>query len=283
MTNNRKVLPRRGVELFQHLESGGKSIFTRSDAEDILGLKPNYLNKFLHELESMGWVRRLEREKYLIIPLSAGESGHWSEHPFLIASYLVKPYAIAYWSALNHWHLTEQIVNTTFILTTSRKFASEKQIMGHAYKFVKVHEKKFFGLKTQWIENNKILVTDIEKTIVDCLDHPQYCGGIVEVAKAIKTGLIEKKISSEKILEYAEKLGNKAVYKRLGFILEVLNNQKEYLFDSINLNTGHIRQECKLRMSKGYSKLDPSTPKKGKHNSKWNIIENVGRNELMVD
>jgi len=272
MDNNRRILPAHAVTLFQSIQSEGKSIFTRRDAMEILKVKSNYLNNILSSLEGMGWIKRLEREKYLIIPLEAGKIGSWSEHPYIIASHLVEPYCIAYWSALNHWDYTEQLLNTTFVLTTRRKFETTKQVLGQTYKFIRVTEKKFFGLTKIWVENNRINITDREKTIVDCLDHPEYCGGIVESAKAVKIGLTEEQVSANKLLEYANRLGNKTVFKRLG-----------YLVESLNLNLPSLEAECLRRISRGYSKLDPSLHKKGRHISKWNILENVSVSEFRVD
>lgn len=272
MDNNRRTLPSKAVILFQRLQSKGRTIFTRKEAEEILRVKTSYLNNLLYSLENMGWVKRLERGKYLIIPLAAGEAGAWSEHPYIIASYLVEPYHIAYWSALSHWDYTEQLINTTFIQTTKRKFVTEKQILGQTYKFIRVPEKKFFGATNVWIENKKINLTDREKTLVDCLDHPEYCGGIVEAAKAVKTALGEKQVSVGRLLDYANRLGNKTVFKRLGYLVETLY-----------LNLPELEKECLNSISKGYSKLDPSAPRKGRYARKWNIIENVSRNEFMVD
>ena len=272
MKNNRRILPAQAVALFQSIQSEGKTTFTRKEAMSILNIKASYLNNLLSGLEDKAWIKRLERGKYLIIPIEAGKTGSWSEHPYIIASCLVEPCAIAYWSALSHWDYTEQLINTTFVLTTQRKFETTKQILGQTYKFICVPEKKFFGVTQIWIGNKKINITDREKTLVDCLDHPEYCGGIVESAKAVKTGLSEKQVSIDKLLEYARRIGNRTVYKRLGYLLE-----------SLNLNLPDLEAECLKNISKGYSKLDPSYPKKGRYISKWHIIENVGKSELMVD
>lgn len=39
-------------------------------------------------------------------------------HSFVIASMLVRPHYIGFWSALNHHGLTDQIPRTTFVATT---------------------------------------------------------------------------------------------------------------------------------------------------------------------
>ncbi|MCI0877199.1 MAG: type IV toxin-antitoxin system AbiEi family antitoxin domain-containing protein, partial [Chloroflexi bacterium] len=41
--------------------------------------------KALSRLESKGWLMRLERGLYLIVPLEAGPEGMWAENPLAIA------------------------------------------------------------------------------------------------------------------------------------------------------------------------------------------------------
>jgi hypothetical protein len=64
------------------------------------------------------------------------------------------------------------------------------------------------------------MVTDMEKTIIDGLDLPQYVGGVVEIAKALST--TRTQLNESKLRRYAGKIGNSAVAKRLGFLLEIL-------------------------------------------------------------
>lgn len=64
------------------------------------------------------------------------------------------------------------------------------------------------------------MVTDREKTIIDGLDLPQYAGGIGEIAKALSTAWTQ--LDESKLRKYAVKIGNSAVAKRLGFLMETL-------------------------------------------------------------
>ena len=63
----------------------------------------------------------------------------------------------------------------------------------------------------------------------------------------------------EKLIAYAEKNGNKTVFKRLGFLIERI---KPDLYDLIT--------KCKERISKGYSQLDPSLKEK-RINTRWRL------------
>ena len=243
------------IKWLENLAKKGK-IFTIEDFIQDSKLPRSLCWVILSRLEKKGWIERIEKGKYMIIPLGA-EKGKYALHEFLIASMLISPYTIAYWSALNHYGLTEQIPTTVFIQTTSRKKKQKLNIFGVDYQIVRVSEKKFFGLKKEWIEENCIYITNKEKTIVDCLDKPQYCGGIIEVAKALKS----RDYDIEKLSEYAKKIGNSGVIRRLGYLTDVL---------SIDIKLPEIK-------TRNYLYLDPTMPKNGKKNAKWRLIINLDK------
>ena len=101
-------------------------MFTINDIANEFNIQRNVLWVMLSRLEKEGWIKRIERGKYLIIPLGR-EKDKYTINEFLIGSLLVDPYAIAYWSAMNHYGSTEQIPNTVFIETTSRKDIQERK------------------------------------------------------------------------------------------------------------------------------------------------------------
>jgi predicted transcriptional regulator of viral defense system len=72
------------------------------------------------------------------------------------------------------------------------------------------------------------------------------------------------KVLDEKDLrEYAAKIGNSAVAKRLGFIMETLG-----LGDVEALRT-------EIPRAPGFSPLDPTMPKRGKYNRRWGLLINA--------
>jgi predicted transcriptional regulator of viral defense system len=176
-------------------------------------------------------------------------------HEYIIGSSLATPNAVAYWSALSFYGLTEQIPFTTFIQTTVRKKKQTQEIFGLRYKIIKIKKEKFFGLKEISIYNKFINITDKEKTIVDCLDKPQYCGGIVEVAKAIKSREYDK----DKLVEYTKKINNTGVIRRLGYLCDYLD---------IDIKLPKIN-------TRNYLYLDPTMTHKGKPHPKWKLKINL--------
>ncbi|OPY42942.1 MAG: hypothetical protein A4E41_00055 [Methanoregulaceae archaeon PtaU1.Bin066] len=231
-----------------------KQIFTTNDLYEKTKRNKEVLNVVLSRLENKGYIEKIQKGKYLIIPLNS-EKGKYTLHEFIIGSSIVTPSAISYWSALNYHGLTEQIPSTVFIQTTKRKNKQIVEIFGIKYQIVRVKEEKFFGQKKEWIEDIPIMITDKEKTIIDCLDMPQYSGGIIEVAKAIKYNSLDYELISD----YAQKIGNIAVIRRLGYFFDLMDMQ----------------HNLPLPKSKKYLRLDPTMPISGNNNPKWKLIINI--------
>ena len=141
--------------------------------------------------------------------------------------------------------LQEQTPFTVFVATILR--ISNINIHGVDYKFVTINKTKLFGTKSQMIVRQKIVISEKEKTIVDALDHPEYCGGIEEVAKCLWNAKDDADISFEKILKYAKKIQNSTVIKRLGYLIDVLE---------IDVPSNLYKQMHDM-IGSGYSWLDP--------------------------
>jgi len=236
-----------------------KQVFTIDEAEKVFDVERGSLRVILSRMEDDGLVERLERGKYLVIPLSARKGGY-TLNEFVIGSELVEPYAISYWSALNYHGLTEQIPNTVFVQTTSRKKKRDLNVFGVRYLIIKISESKFFGVEKVWIDNVSINITDKEKTIVDCLDRPEYCGGVIEVAKALNNEVYDY----DRLSRYAVNMKNSGVIRRLGFLCDYLGIP--IVLPAIN--------------SRNYLYLDPTMPKKGVTDRKWRLKVNISLGEL---
>ena len=252
-------LSKRGSLLLSTLARDNKNIFRIEEAEKILREKTKKVMSYLIQKK---WVLPLKRGLYAIVPLDIGIKGSedFLVHDFVIASHLVKPYFIGFWLALNYHGLSDQIPKSVFIAT--KKAKKPLGILGTEFVFIKLTENKFIGIEKIEMEGQKINISNINKTIADCLDHPEHSGGIEEVARAIYFS--HKELDLNKIKEYALKMKNITILKRLGYILE-----KEGLLEEYK----DIFKEIKL--TKGYSKFDTISRKKGKYNEKWKLQVNA--------
>lgn len=231
-----------------------------------LGCSYTYAKDLVKTLARKKWIINLRRGTYLIVPLSAGVEAKYTEHEFVIGSHLVSPYYIAYWSALNFYNFTEQTPFTVFIATTKR--AKSRTVLDVKYSFITLNKKKFFGFSSTAVGPDRVNISDKEKTLADALDHPEYCGGIAEVAKCLWNA--RDSVSPEKIVSYAERMGNSAITKRLGYLSESLN---------FGLKEGMVAR-MRESISSGISILDPTMPRRGSYHTRWNLFVNVSKDSL---
>jgi len=236
-----------------------KMVFTKEEAEDLLGIKKSSVMKTLSRLERSGWIQRIERGKYMVIPLGE-KKGKYTLNEYLLASILSPTGSIAYWSALNHHGLTEQIPNTVFVQSTRRRNDPYPEVFGVRYHFVTIKETRFFGNEEIIIGEDPVTITTPEKTLIDCLDSPQYCGGIVEVAKGIRS----KDFDEELLKDHAMRFGSLAVIRRLGYLCDLYG---------INIDLPPVKQ-------RNYVLLDPTMDQGGPINGRWRIKLNVELGEL---
>jgi predicted transcriptional regulator of viral defense system len=96
----RKGLGNLGAMLLSRLSAAGKNVFNSKEASFITGKKHN-TKKLLYDLTNNNWIKRIERGKYVILPLESGWKVEFGTHPFLIARKLVAPYYVSFLSALN--------------------------------------------------------------------------------------------------------------------------------------------------------------------------------------
>jgi predicted transcriptional regulator of viral defense system len=236
--------------LLTDLAGKGKDIFSTRDAYRILGTsRPT--RETLERLVRKGWLERIEKGKYLIVPLEAGRERVWTEDAFVLAGHLVSPGMIAYWTAMSHWNLTDQVPRITYVQTPARKENRTPVVLGMRFRIVRVKEGKFFGGHALRVGETTVYVTDLEKTLIDCLDRPELSGGVAQVAVALREA--EGEMDWGRTTEYLRRFGSGAVVKRLGFLVE-----------SIELSRPpgpEVLSEWQSLLTAGISRLDPSSPR----------------------
>lgn len=231
-------------------------IFTLQDLKHLAAGQFEDVNELVENLVHKRILSRIERGKYC-------RSNFRDEK--VIGTRLVEDGAVAYWSALNLHGLTEQFPNSVFIQTT--KVKPQKEIFGVSYQFVKIAPGKRTGITKEGFGNHSYHITDIEKTIVDCFDLPQYSGGYAELIRAFANA----KISSEKMIGYCRTVNNQAATKRMGYLAELLN--KKGMKSFIRFAKSQVKQ--------AYNPLDPLSADKGKFNAEWRLMLNITETEIL--
>lgn len=206
-----------------------------------------------------GWLKRVKRGFYISIPIESSPDKLAIENPWVIVSKIFGQGYIGGFSAIKHWDLSEQIFETITYFTTKKIKEREPRYSGLKIHLKTISEDKIFGTKTVWIDSSKILVSDPTKTIVDMLDDP-FMGGGMRVISDFFSNYIESDYKNFDLLfEYAKKMKNNTIFKRLGYLMETLNLDKPKFLERI-----------KNEISKGYSKFDP-TSENTKIIRRWNL------------
>lgn len=262
-----KVSKSISLTLLRRLSANNLNIFTITDAQNITKTNPTATRMLLSDLVKRQSLIRLTPGYYLIVPLSAGEKAEFTENWYVVAKHLIAPdsYYLSYYSALDIHEMTTQPLMAIYITTPKRR--KVKEVLGATFRFVYADPSKFWGVEEIWVKpTDKVKVSDLERTIVDCLDNPKLCGGISELAK----GLWKKRneIDYNKLVKYVDRFGSKAVAKRLGYLIDLY---------SIGDNA---TDKLRKFVTSTFVLLDPSLPTKGKHQSLWRVRVNIDPEEL---
>jgi predicted transcriptional regulator of viral defense system len=266
--SNLKTLGPRAAQLVVELNERRQAIFSLADVTGITGLSLPSARSLVAKAEARGIVTRLKPGLYNLVPFQHGRDTSHVSDPYLIAKTLVgvAPYFISHGSALE---LHRMVTQPQLAITVScAKRLRPQHIHGYEFRFVQVQPKDFFGLTELWITpEEQIIVSDPERTIIDGLDHPQYVGGIAEVAK----GLWMKRdtLQVQRLIDYALRFDVGAVIRRLGYLLEFYA-----LADPAAL------EPLRARLTPTYQRLDPLFPNEGRMLARWRVRLNIEPDEL---
>ena len=226
---------------------GTKGAVSVGEAASILGVSRVAAAKLLSRWASKGWLSRVRRGLYVTVPLESRTADIALEDPWLIADRLYAPCYIGGWSAAEYWDLTEQIFRTIVVMTTQKPRDRSPVIKGTGFLLRTVQERSMFGLKPVWRGQVKVSVADPSRTILDILNDPLLGGGLRSVVDFLTNYLKSDKSDLDLLIGYAARLGNGAVFKRMGFLLERLVPEEK-----------DIIEVCRESMTTGNAKLDPS-------------------------
>lgn len=258
-----KGLGARERNVLRILVAKGGATVSADDVIERLGVSRPYANLVLSRLKKKGWLQRLRRGVYSIVPLHSVSGQPVLEEPMVIAMSLFAPCYISGWSAAEHWDLTEQISNSV-VVYTSRRQRKNIQSIGRVTYRTRYTNETLTGVTTFWSESNVVRIADPHRLIVDILQSPDLGGGGRQTLDIVKTYWRSERADADTLLEYAQRLGNGALFKRLGFSAEYFGAPTEEWV-----------LECRARLTSGIAQLDPSGSKRGRIVSRWQLQVNT--------
>lgn len=221
-------------EAYEKLEKNGLLIFKIKDLCLLLNISRTKAYNIVKALKRKRIIKKAGKNFFTLKGVSEFVTGQSINYP----SYL------SFWSALNYYGFSDHMPKKIFFATT--KYTKEI----NNFKYVTLSKKKFFG----YTRIGSMAIAEKEKAIIDSLLLPKYSGGTKEIFRALQTGL--KQLDVEKLIRYAFKVENKAILRRLGFLLEEIGYKKGL-------------EKIRKGIGKGYELLDPGLERKNNFNNKW--------------
>jgi predicted transcriptional regulator of viral defense system len=239
--------------------SSSKEGITSVIVAKALNVNKQEAGRLLARWSKAGWLRRIKRGFYISVPVEFGPNQLAIENPWVVVSEIFSPGYIGGFSAIKHWDLSEQIFETIVFFTTKKVHDREPKYSGLKIRLKSISEAKLFGTKTIWINSSKITVSDPSKTIVDILDEPYIVGGMTIVRDFFQSYLDSEHKNLPLMIDYVARMKNDTIFKRLGFLMEMLAPGEKALLE-----------EIKSKISSGYSKFDPSV-ENSRILKRWNL------------
>jgi len=269
-TEKPKTLGSRSGRLLAELHERGKTIFSYDDIEAATGLRPKSARSLVLRMVEGGVAARLKPGLFILVPFELGRDREYLGNPYVVARELAgtQDYYVSHVSAMTLHQMVTQ--PQLIIYASTPKFLRPRTVLGTEFRFVRCRPKDLFGIMDHWVAKTEtVRVSDIERTVIDGLKQPEYCGGISDVAKGL--WMRKESIDTARLVDYAFKLAVGAVLRRLGFLLE--------LFE---LGAAKEPERLREKLTATHALLDPSLPPEGRYDGRWRIRLNISPEEILA-
>jgi predicted transcriptional regulator of viral defense system len=263
-----KTLGPQAANLVTVLHERGRVVFRLEDVRDITHLSETSARSFIRKLVDRGVAARIKPGLYVLVPFELGRDRHYAGNPFVVAREMMhgEDYYLSHASAMEIHDMTTQ--PQLVIVVSAPQPRRSVTALGVEYRFVRAQRKHLFGLIEHWAtKQEKVCVSDLERTIIDGLKQPEHCGGLTEVAKGL--WMRRQDVIVGRLIQYARRIDVGAVVRRLGFLLE-----------TYEIGSAPALDRLRSGLTETYVRLDPVLPAEGKRLRRWRLQLNVDPEEL---
>jgi predicted transcriptional regulator of viral defense system len=260
----------REQELYFALLNKGQWVLSTQDAMRVVGIREGHAWKVLHSLHRKGALARAAKGLYVITPPDALHARHRNVgDPFRLIDQLLRalnlPYYVGYMSAAFLHGAAHQL---PFHLEVATPHPRRPVRLGSArVVFHKLPPAHMFGTVRVRQSGQYLTVSDAEKTLLDCADRLDLCGGIEGLAQIAWE--LARRGNAQKLHDHAGAFGSPAVAQRLGYVLARIQ-----ALDSTRVPAG-LAEALKDFVGAARYPLDPSLEHVGETDSKWKVQVNV--------
>jgi predicted transcriptional regulator of viral defense system len=243
----------------------------RPEIIKLLGVSAKAADNVIESLRRKGWLERASWGEYLVIPPEEGPDALGETNLLALASRIADPYYIGYGSAAAYYGLTTQHRRVIFVVTSVR--VRERQVGEGRVRVVNPKPGKFFGFAPVDVFGFKVMMSDREKTAIDCIDRPALAGAVAEAVSILAAA--SRRFDWPKVAEYLERMDSTALVRRFGWVM-----------DHVKADMPADIRERLLRFAARGSRTwmgpNPTTKVRGAigYDKTWRLFVNVPRDEL---
>jgi predicted transcriptional regulator of viral defense system len=247
----------------------GIQILDIQDVQGLVTISRGHAMKLLADMARKGALSRVGRGRYVVIPADVlyGRQTFVAD-PFQVVDQLLRQvgvteYYVAYQSAALVYGAADQLPQALLVALPGQH---RPIALGRAeILFIQVQRAKFFGGREMRYHDAILRISDREKTLLDCLDRFDLCGGMDEVVHTI--GALWSEVDTARLLTYVPSMRNQAVVHRLGYILETLSTPRPASAALLDSLAGLI--------GPWVYPLDPHGPADGPTHARWRVRANL--------
>jgi predicted transcriptional regulator of viral defense system len=187
---------------------------TRAEIVRLLDGSVKAADNVIESLRRKGWLERATWGEYLLVPPEQGPDALGDSNLLARASRIADPYYIGFGTA--RYGLTTQHRSVIFVVTPVR--LRPREVGESRVRIVNLSDNKFFGFEPVEVLAYKVMISDREKTAIDCIDRPALAGGVGEVATILASG--SRRFDWNKAAGYLERINSGALARRLGWLVD---------------------------------------------------------------
>ena len=264
----RSLSPQESRVVLSMAENGRKEI-VRKEIIDMLGVSPQAADHVIRSLRRKGWLERASWGRYLLIPPEMGPDALGESNVLALASQIAEPYYFGYATAAAHYGFTTQRRQVIRLVTPVR--TRHRHVLDTEVHIVNPVPRKFFGFGPIDVLGHTVMMSDREKTVIDCIDRPDLAGGEGEAAIILATAC--RRIDWHKATRYLKRMSSKTLTRRFGWLAE---RAGATIPEDVR---AHLQE---IGRGAGKAFFGPRSPKPGAigYQDSWQLTANVASHEL---
>ena len=211
----RSLSPQESLVVLSLVEHGSTEV-DRQQIIDLLEVSPQAADHVIRSLRRKGWLERASWGRYLLIPPEMGPDALGESNVLALAARVAEPYYFGYATAAMHHGFTTQHRQIIRLVTPVR--VRNRRVLDTEVHIVNSVPRKFFGFGPVNILGHNVMMSDREKTVIDCVGRPRLAGGEGETATIVATAC--RRIDWQKAVTYLERMASRTPVRRFGWLAE---------------------------------------------------------------